>query len=223
MRTGSCRANERLFKKACGAWLASRFIKRKDDLFFGFLSAGKEVFYILKNKIFVFGKTKTLVIASLMCVISVLFGKLPAIDLNNVIRISFENLPIIFAGYGLGAPIGALVGVVCDLLGCLLKGYAINPVITLGAAAVGACAGLFGALFKKRQTLSLLFSTFFAHLIGNIIIKSIGLYWWYEGMRPILIFRLPTYALIAVLEFVILLLLMKNKQIQKMLDEVKNE
>lgn len=177
----------------------------------------------MKKKIFVFGKTKTLVIASLLCVISVLFGKLPAIDLNTVIRISFENLPIIFAGWFLGAPIGALVGIVADLLGCLLKGFAINPIITLGAALVGACAGLFAALFKKKITLSLIFSTFFAHLIGNVIVKTIGLYWWYAALRPTLIFRLPTYAIIAALELVILILITKNKQIQKMLDEVKNE
>ncbi len=177
----------------------------------------------MKKKIFVLGKTKTLVIASLLCVISVLFGKLPAIDLNTVIRISFENLPIIFAGWFLGAPIGALVGIVADLLGCLLKGFAINPIITLGAALVGACAGLFGALFKKKITLSLVFSTFFAHLIGNVIVKTIGLYWWYAALRPTLIFRLPTYAIIAVCEIAILILITKNKQIQKMLDEVKNE
>lgn len=177
----------------------------------------------MKKKIFVFGKTKTLVIASLLCVISVLFGKLPAIDLNTVIRISFENLPIIFAGWFLGAPIGALVGIVADLLGCLLKGFAINPIITLGAALVGACAGLFATLFKKKITLSLIFSTFFAHLIGNVIVKTIGLYWWYAALRPTLIFRLPTYAIIAALELVILILITKNKQIQKMLDEVKNE
>ncbi len=177
----------------------------------------------MKKKILVFGKTKTLVIASLLCVVSVLVGKLPAIDVNNVIRISFENFPIIFAGWFLGAPIGALVGVVADLLGCLLKGYAINPVITLGAAAVGACAGLFGAIFKKRLTLSLILSTFTSHLVGNVIIKTIGLYWWYEALRPTLIFRLPTYAIIAVLELVILILITRNKQILKMLEEVKNE
>lgn len=177
----------------------------------------------MKNKIFVFGKTKTLVIASLLCVVSVLLGKLPAIDISTVIRISFENVPIIFAGWFLGAPVGALVGIVVDLLGCLLKGYAINPVITLGAALVGACAYLPKLFLKKNVTLSLAFSVLLSHLIGNVIIKTIGLYWWYEAMRPILIFRLPTYAIIAVCEFVILFFVIKNKQIQKMLNEVKND
>lgn len=177
-----------------------------------------------KNKILVFGNTKTLVVASLLCVISVLFGKLPAIDINTVIRISFENLPVIFAGYAFGAPIGALVGAVSDILGCLIKGYAINPLITLGAAAVGACAHIAGRIiFKKRSPLSVACAVFFAHLVGNVIIKSIGLYWWYEALRPTLIFRLPTYALIAVLEFVILVLLMKNKQILSLLGEVEDE
>lgn len=177
----------------------------------------------MKNKILVFGKTKTLVIASLLCVVSVLLGKLPAIDISTVIRISFENVPIIFAGWFLGAPVGAVVGIVVDLLGCLIKGYAINPIITLGAAAVGACAYLPKILFKKNIAFSLAFATLFSHLVGNVIIKTVGLYWWYEAMRPILIFRLPTYAIIAVLEFVVLLFAIKNKQIQKMLDEVKND
>lgn len=177
----------------------------------------------MKNKIFVFGKTKTLVIASLLCVISVLLGKLPAIDISNVIRISFENVPIIFAGWFLGAPAGALVGIAVDLLGCLLKGYAINPVITFGAALVGACAYLPRIIFKNKITLSLAISVIFSHLTGNVIVKTIGLYWWYEAMRPILIFRLPTYIIIAACEFAILALVIKNKQIQKMLDEVKND
>jgi len=162
---------------------------------------------------------KQLVVSALLCAISVIFGKLPAIDLSSVLRISFENLPIILAGFAYGPLIGGFVGGVADVLGCLLKGYAINPIITLGAVSVGAIAGVVSFLLFKRsyKTVPLLLSVVLSHIVGSIVIKTAGLYLWYESLRPTLIFRLPIYAITAACEFVILLLLFKSKALKRII------
>lgn len=166
-----------------------------------------------------FGTVKNLVIAALLCACSVVFGKLPSLNIGDVLRFSFENLPVILAGYALGPLAGALTGAAADLLGCVLKGFSINPVITLGAAAVGGIAGLVRfCLFKKRHSaVILLIAVTGAHLIGNLVIKTAGLYWWYEALRPTLIWRVPIYLLTMAVEYGLLVLILKQKAIRRVL------
>ena len=99
----------------------------------------------------VFANPRALCLAGLLAAMSLILGKFLQIPspISQVVRISFENLPIILAGLTLGPVAGAMTGVVADLVGCALYGYAINPMITLGAAAVGLVAGLVGVLAKR--------------------------------------------------------------------------
>ena len=90
-----------------------------------------------------------LTFSALLSAISIVCGKYLAINLGEVLRFSFENLPIIFAGIGFGPLVGGAVGLAADLLGCLLVGYAINPLVTLGAAAIGFISGASFIIFKK--------------------------------------------------------------------------
>lgn len=166
-----------------------------------------------------FKDTRALTVASLLCAISVIFGKLPAINITEVLRISIENFPVILAGYAFGPFAGALVGASADLLGCVIKGFAINPIITLGAVCVGLISGCVRyKIFKRRHNIaSLALSVSLAHIFGNMIIKTVGLYLWYEALRPTLIFRVPTYIITAVAEFFILFFILKSKQLKKIL------
>ena len=87
---------------------------------------------------------------------------------NDFLRISFENLPLLLAGYLFGPLAGGITGVCADLLGCLLRGYAVNPIITLGAGLVGVMAGLFGkrgVTAKPRLWLSVVA----AHLVDQLV------------------------------------------------------
>ena len=97
--------------------------------------------------------TKTIIRLALFAAISIILGKYLQIPIGDSIRISFENLSIILAGYLYGPFAGALCGAVADLLGCLFKGYAINPLITFAAIVIGTCAGIFGkrGFFKKPK------------------------------------------------------------------------
>ena len=96
----------------------------------------------VKRRVGGFGTLRRLCFAASLAAMSIVLGKFLQIPhpFQEFIRISFENLPVILSGIVLGPISALLVGVVADLLGCALYGYAVNPIVTLGAAAVGLVA-----------------------------------------------------------------------------------
>ena len=85
---------------------------------------------------------KILAVSALFAAISFICGKFLAISIGETIRFSFENLPLILIGIVFGPTVGALTAVVADIVGCLLRGYAINPLLTAAAAFIGFFEGL---------------------------------------------------------------------------------
>ena len=159
---------------------------------------------------------RVIVYSALLAAISIVCGKYLAFNLGEFIRFSFENLPIIFAGMAFGPIVGALVGAVADLVGCLLVGYAINPIVTAGAVAIGLISGLYFFLPEGKGRLYHFFkialTVAVAHFVGSVIIKSFGLSVFYDMPLIILIlWRLLNYLIVGVLEGFILYHLMKNK------------
>ena len=134
--------------------------------------------------------------AALLAALSIVLGKYLAINVTDSIRLSFENLTILMAGIFFGPVIGGVVGTAADLLGCMLVGYAINPVITLGAALVGVLAGLVVLPFKRGgRTLSpvaVYLAVYTAHILGSMVVKSLGLWLYYATPLPVLLLRIPT-------------------------------
>jgi len=155
---------------------------------------------------------RILLLMSLFAALSIVFGKLLAFNIGDMIRISFENLPILFAGIFLGPLHGMIVGVAADLLGCLIVGYAINPVITLGAAVIGLSAGLLFRLTKPLPSALRIFSAvIIAHLLGSVLIKTAGLAAFYGTVGyPMLMLWRSYYLAIALLEGAIILVLFKS-------------
>ena len=153
---------------------------------------------------------KSIVRIALLAAISLIFGKFLAVSIGDWFRFSFENLPILLCGYLFGVPSGILCGIVADLVGCLLRGYSINPIITLGAAIIGAAAGCFGKKgLLKKPCLALSVGT--AHLIGSIVIKTYGIHLFYATPYAALLWRLPSYAVIALVEYTLIRILLKSK------------
>lgn len=153
---------------------------------------------------------------------SIVLGKLLQIPIGNTIRISLENLPIIFAGIVFGPAAGVAVGVVADIVGCLIVGYAINPIITMGAVVVGLTAGI-AALPKKSGEPSMsypriLLAVACAHIIGSMITKSIGLHiafntpWTY-----LLSTRIPIYFINIAVESALIFFILKSKAVSNAL------
>ena len=174
------------------------------------------------------GNLRLLTMAAILSAMSIILGKYLQIPnpLQELVRISFENMPVILAGIVMGPVMGAVVGVIADLVGCFLVGYAVNPIVTLGAAVIGFVAGLSARyLFKRYLVGNILLSVFLAHGLGSIVIKSWGLAQWYAasyhmGFLTLVGWRAVSYGIVAVLEVVIICVLLKNSALRRVLERM---
>ena len=173
-----------------------------------------------KNKnLAVFGSVKVMATAAIFVAISIVCGKYLAISGGNILRFSFENLPIILAGIAFGPAVGAAVGTVADLVGCALVGYAVNPIITVAGALIGACSGFLFRIFKSHSLFArLLVTVSVSHILGSVIIKTFGLSVFYSmPLWELMLWRLLNYILVGALELTLIYILVKNKAVRKQL------
>jgi len=164
-----------------------------------------------------------MVAAALLAAMSIVCGKYLKIPVGDIMRFSFENLPILLAGMAFGSVVGAITGVVADLVGCLMVGYAINPIVTLGAVAIGSLGGFVYKLCAKLPLmLKTLVTVVSAHLVGSVLIKTFGLAKFYSiPFFELMLWRTLNYVIVAALEFVIIYFILKNKAVNSALDSLK--
>lgn len=165
---------------------------------------------------------KVTVALAMLAAISIILGKFLQIPGGEVLRFSFENLPIIFAGTVFGPVAGILVGVVADLVGCVMVGYTINPIVTVGAAVIGGVSGICSLLLRRAARLPLAvkvgITVFLSHIIGSVVVKTFGLSQYYDMPFMILmLWRLLNYAIVGALEGGLLYILLRNKMIRGVL------
>ncbi len=165
-----------------------------------------------------------LAIGAIFAALSILLGKYLAINLGETIRISFENFPIILAGFYFGPWVGAVVGAVADLVGCVLVGYSINPIITLGAVSIGLISGFTARLSIQSDFAKILLTGFLSHVAGSLIIKTIGLslffkmpFWATLGWRAV------TYAIVFVLESVLFFAMNRHRAFTNQMAKIKKD
>lgn len=168
-----------------------------------------------KNLFACFTDVHAIVAMALFIALSVLIGKLPAFNPTPTIRFSIENLPIFVAAATYGPIAGATVGLLADVIGCFLAGYTIFPIITLGAVSIGLIAGIFSQINCNKYLKSII-TVVPAHIVGSVIIKTIGLYIHYGFPFWLnLIYRAGAYTIISIVEITILQILYSQKIIQK--------
>ena len=174
-----------------------------------------------ETKIGIFGSIKIMTMAAMLTAMSVVIGIFCKSLLNfggGLFRITFENLPILMSGIMFGPIVGGMVGAATDIISYLLsnQAYPINLIVTLGATSVGIVSGLFSKyVFKKRGFSRIIFSSAFAHIVGSMIIKPIGLFQFYQWA---VLWRVPMYLVIAPIEILIICLMYKNRSVKKLLD-----
>jgi ECF transporter S component (folate family) len=138
---------------------------------------------------------------------------------NGLFRVTFENFPIIFSGILFGPVVGAVTGIVSDMVSYFLstQSFAISPIVTLGAALVGAVSGIVSNyIIKKRGAVRVTVSVLAAHAIGSLIVKTFGIYAYYNmSYCMLLLYRIPTYAAIIAVESFFLCLIFRHKAFQK--------
>jgi ECF transporter S component (folate family) len=163
--------------------------------------------------------TVKITFSAMLCAISIIIGIFCKNFLNfggGLFRITFENLPIILSGVMYGPIVGGMVGVATDLISYFLSSQAYPPnlIVTAGALAVGVCSGIVSKFIVKSQGYKqIIFSGVFAHIVGSMIIKPIGLFQFY-GLAVLM--RIPLYLIIMPIEVTILCLLYKNSNFRKL-------
>ena len=181
----------------------------------------KEDFFMRKNT--VFKSVKALALASMLTAMSVVIGMFCKTFMSfggGLFRVTFENLPIIISGITFGPIAGALVGAGSDLLSYLLSTqvYPPNLIVTAGAATVGIVSGVISRfIIPKRGSLQVVISGGIAHIIGSMIIKSIGLYQYYGIL---ILWRIPLYIVIASLELAVICWLFKQNSFRKLINDI---
>lgn len=161
--------------------------------------------------------TRTLTAAAMLTALSVVIGIVckNLFTFSVYYRVTFENLPIIISGLLFGPTVGAVCGICADIVSCLCStNPALNPIITIGAASVGICAGLAPKFVKKPGSGQYALAVFSAHLVGMIIIKTIA---------KMIFFGMPWFgvficiiisALVGTVEFTIIKWLLSKKGIE---------
>ena len=165
---------------------------------------------------------RTLTLSAMLTAMSVVIGMFCKTFLSfggGLVRITFENLPVIFSGIIFGPLTGAVVGACSDLVSYLLSPqiYPPNLIVTLGAASVGFISGLVSRfVIKKQGYAQIITAASSAHIIGSMIIKTIGLFQFYQWA---VLWRIPLYIVISTLEILIMCLLYKTAAIRRLLGE----
>lgn len=170
--------------------------------------------------------TKRLTVAAMLAAISIVVGMICKNYLNfdgGLFRITFENLPIIAAGIILGPAAGGAVGLCADVVSYCLstQSFAISPIVTLGAVAVGVCSGVMARYVVRRQGVwQVILAGGVAHIVGSMIIKTVGLFSYYGWA---VLVRIPLYIVIATVEIALLCAVLKNPAIKKLRAEMSGD
>ncbi len=121
--------------------------------------------------------TRKMVLMAILIAIQIVLARYLAIHVNDVLRISFETVPLALAGMWLGPVGGAIVALVSDLLGTIIYGYGVwFPPIALGPMFFAACCGwgtkyIFRSnLTENRDTLKVIVLTAIAGIINAFVI-----------------------------------------------------
>ncbi len=129
-----------------------------------------------KNKKVVWD-TRTLVFLGLLIAMHIVLVRLVVIDLGSY-RITIGSVCTILAGLWFGPVAGGVSGFISDILGCLLKGYAVNPLITLAAILWGVIPAAMCPLVtgsRTRKTVMLSLSVAVTSVLSTLIFTTAGL------------------------------------------------
>ena len=163
-------------------------------------------------------KSNNALIPIISMVVGTLIGEL--MDIDSAVNKLGEKLQKRFSGSRVteGFVTGSLVfavGALADIIGGILAGYAINPLITLGAASIGLVGGWLWQTLPHTLRLGqrLLLSVVAAHVVGSIVINSLALHIFYGYAWSVLAARVPNALILTAVNTVLLRLLMENKAV----------
>ena len=159
---------------------------------------------------------RTLTMLALLVAMSIVFSRVLSIS-TGFVRFNLGSLPVLLAALLFGPGAGFAVGAVADMIGGVLSGYAINPLITLGAGAIGLVAGLaWKKLDNLRVGLRLQISVLLGHFVGSMVINSLALHLYYGYAWGVLLARIPNALVLSAVNIVLLRILLENRALMKL-------
>ena len=160
---------------------------------------------------------RALILTAIFAALSIVLGKFAAINVGETIRISFESFPIMLTSFLFGPIYGLACGVLADTLGCVLRGYALIPLITVASALMGVIPALMRRLLPvKDLTAKVMISGVTAHVICSMLIKTVALDLVYKtGFFALLATRVPIYIVTAAVESYLCAVILKTKFVKK--------
>ena len=146
---------------------------------------------------------RTLTAMALLIAMSIVFSRVLSIS-TGFVRFNLGSLPVLLAGI--------LFGPWAGFVGGVLAGYAINPLITLGAASIGLVGGLGWQKLSHLRTGNRLWcSVLAAHFVGSMVINSLALHIFYGYAWAVLIARIPNALVLTAVNTVLLRILLENR------------
>ena len=159
---------------------------------------------------------RTLTMLALLVAMSIVFSRVLSIS-TGFVRFNLGSLPVLLAALLFGPWAGFAVGAVADIIGGVLAGYAINPLITLGAGAIGLVAGF---AWQKLGSLSIVLrlsvSVLLGHIVGSMVITSLALRLFYGYPWATLAVRIPNALILSAVNVVLLRILLENRSLMKL-------
>lgn len=120
----------------------------------------------------------TLVYMALLVALHLVLTRVFVIELGAY-RISIGSVATIMAGLWLGPVAGGVCGFAADIIGCFMKGYAVNPFITVAAILWGVIPALAKPFFanrtKKGKTVGICVSVVITAVFSSLILTTAGL------------------------------------------------
>ena len=121
---------------------------------------------------------QSLIYLALLIAAQIVLARILVLDLGAY-RISFGTVASILAGLWFGPLGGGLCGFAADILGCFVKGYAINPFITLSAILWGVVPGLAGLWTagkgRREKTIGICLSIVTCGVLCSLVLTTMGL------------------------------------------------
>ncbi len=172
---------------------------------------------------------RRLTATAMLIALSVVFERLlPLVDAPEM-RLSLGNVPIALASLAISPLHGAVCGILADIIGCMIKGYAPNPFLMIAPLAVGVLPHFFSRACESLSSgrLGLLprlaITVVLTNLIASGIVTPAGLSFLYgTKISVLLVSRIPTVVLGTAVDIIVLYLILKSGVITKTLSGLKN-
>ncbi|MGI6094408.1 MAG: folate family ECF transporter S component [Lachnospiraceae bacterium] len=141
--------------------------------------------------------SRVLAFSGVLIAMSIVLARVVAIPIGNTLRLTVSSTPIYLAGLWFGPAIGGICGGVSDILGCILSGYAPNPLILVSSVLCGVLPGLFKKTLLKKVDLWRVIVVVGIHgLVGSLGFTTLGLHLYYGTPWVVLYTTRPVQTLL---------------------------